>query len=41
MHHKPGLNVVTDRIAPENVNVHDAVNIGNGQLVSFQPKVCS
>jgi len=30
------VNVVAGRIAPEMVNVHDAVEIGNGQLVSFE-----
>lgn len=30
------INVVTGRIAPETVNAHDAVDIGNGQLVSFE-----
>ena len=30
------INVVAGRIAPETVNAHDAVDIGNGQLVSFE-----
>ena len=30
------INVVTGRIAPETVNAHDAVDIGNGQLVSLE-----
>ena len=35
--HPAGLiNVVTGRIAPETVNAHDAVDIGNGQLASFE-----
>ncbi|XP_078661436.1 uncharacterized protein LOC144905583 [Branchiostoma floridae x Branchiostoma belcheri] len=35
--HPAGLiNVVTGQIAPETVNAHDAVDIGNDQLVSFE-----
>ena len=35
--HPVGLiNVVTGRTAPETVNAHDAVDIGNGQLASFE-----
>jgi len=30
------VNVVTGLISPETVNAHDAVDIGNGQLVSFE-----
>jgi len=30
------VNVVTGLISPEVVNAHDAVDIGNGQLVSFE-----
>jgi hypothetical protein len=30
------INVVTGRIAPETVNIHNAVDIGKGQLVSFE-----
>jgi len=30
------VNVVTGRIAPETVNTHDAVDIGNEQLISFE-----
>jgi len=30
------VNVVTSRVAPETVNAHGAVNIGNEQLVSFE-----
>ena len=30
------VNVVTGLISPEMVNAHDAVDIGNGQLVSFE-----
>ena len=32
------VNVVTGLISPEMVNAHDALDIGNGQLVSFEKR---